>query len=169
MKPEDWKQVRAIYEEGIATGNATFETCSPEWDVWDSKHLGTCRLVARRGDEIVGWAALSHVSSRAAYRGVAEVSVYVGESAKGQGIGSELLSALIEASEIAGIWTVQAGIFSENVASLALHEKHGFRTVGIREKIGCLNGQWRDVVLMERRSKKAGTSIGLDVTDQSRD
>ena len=100
MKPEDWERVRAIYEEGIATGNATFETCAPDWRSWDSKHLANCRLVARRGEDVVGWAALSHVSSRAAYRGVAEVSVYVAGSARGHGIGSKLLAALVEASEL---------------------------------------------------------------------
>lgn len=156
MHQEDWQRVRAIYEEGIATGNATFETGTPEWVSWDAKHLESCRLVARRGAEVVGWAALSHVSSRQAYRGVAEVSVYVAASTRGQHIGSELLSALVEASRAAGIWTLQAGIFRENTASVALHEKHGFRIVGIRERIGCLNGHWRDVVLMERRSKAVG-------------
>jgi len=158
MKREDWALVRGIYEEGIATGNATFETGVPEWASWDAKHLKNCRLVAhaRRGGEVLGWAALSHVSSRPAYQGVAEVSVYVAGSARGQRIGSELLSVLVETSEVAGIWMLQAGIFAENAASLALHEKHGFRRVGIREKIACLNGQWRDVVLMERRSQKVG-------------
>jgi L-amino acid N-acyltransferase YncA len=156
MVAGDWGRVRPIYEEGIASGNATFETSAPAWASWDAKHFANCRLVARRGVEVIGWAALSHVSSRRAYRGVAEVSVYIAGSARGQGIASELMSALVEASEAAGIWTLQAGIFEENTASLALHEKHGFRRVGMREKIGCLNGQWRDVVLMERRSKKVG-------------
>ena len=156
MRPEDWQQIRTIYEQGIATGNATFETSAPDWTSWDAKHLVSCRLVARRGGELLGWAALSHVSSRPAYRGVAEVSVYVSPSAHGQRIGSQLLSALVEASEAAGVWTLQAGIFPENPASLALHANHGFRRVGIRERIGCLNSRWRDVVLMERRSQKAG-------------
>jgi phosphinothricin acetyltransferase len=156
MKADDWLWVRGIYEEGIATGNATFETEAPEWASWDAKHLASCRLVARSGDEIVGWAALSHVSSRAAYRGVAEVSVYVSASARGRGVGCKLLAALVEASEAAGVWTLQAGIFPENAASLLIHEKIGFRVVGIREKIGCLNGRWRDVVLMERRSETNG-------------
>ena len=156
MLASDWPGVRTVYKEGIATGDATFETGAPEWASWDAKHLANCRFVVRRGAEVLGWAALTHVSSRPAYRGVAEVSVYVADSARGQRIGSELLSSLVEASEAAGLWTLQAGIFPENTASLALHEKHGFRRVGIREKIGCLDGQWRDVVLMERRSKKAG-------------
>ena len=156
MQEEDWPEVRSIYEEGIATGNATFETAAPEWAGWDTKHLESCRLVERRGAEVIGWAALSHVSSRQAYRGVAEVSVYVAGSTRGQHIGSALLSALVEASETAGIWTLQAGIFRENTVSVALHERHGFRMVGIRERIGCLGGHWRDVVLMERCSKIVG-------------
>jgi phosphinothricin acetyltransferase len=156
MAAEDWPLILAIYEQGIATGNATFETSVPEWESWDAKHLPNCRLVARHGTDVLGWAALTHVSSRPAYRGVAEVSVYVAGSARGQRIGSTLLSALVEASEAAGIWTLQAGILSENTVSLRLHENHGFRRVGIREKIGCLNGQWRDVVLLERRSNKVG-------------
>jgi len=156
MREDDWLQVKAIYEEGIATGNATFETAAPEWASWHAKHLESCRLVARRGAEVIGWAALSHVSSRRAYRGVAEVSVYVAGSARGQQVGSALLSALVEASEAAGIWTLQAGIFRENAASVVLHEKCGFRIVGIRERIGNLSGRWRDVVLMERRSRIVG-------------
>jgi len=156
MRQQDWPQVRAIYEEGIATGNATFETAAPDWAGWDAKHLESCRLVARRGADVLGWAGLSHVSSRQAYRGVAEVSVYVASSARRKHVGSALLSALVEASEAVGIWTLQAGIFCENAASVALHEKHGFRIVGIRERIGHLNGRWRDVVLMERRSRVVG-------------
>jgi len=156
MVAADWSQVCAIYEEGIATGNATFETSAPEWANWNAKHFASCRFVARKGAEVLGWAALSHVSSRAAYAGVAEVSIYVAGTARGQGIGSQLLAALVDASEAAGVWTLQAGILAENADSVALHSRHGFRIVGTREKIGCLHGRWRDVVLMERRSKKVG-------------
>ena len=156
MTPADWEQVRAIYLEGIATGLASFEVEAPPWEEWDAAHHPFARLVARADGVVAGWAALSPVSRRRCYAGVAEVSVYVAGSARGQRIGSELLSALVETSEVAGIWMLQAGIFAENAASLALHEKHGFRRVGIREKIACLNGQWRDVVLMERRSQKVG-------------
>ena len=153
MTASDWGAVRAIYVEGIATGNATFETAPPEWDRWDAAHLAACRLVAKVEGEILGWAALSPVSSRKVYAGVAEVSVYVGEQARGQGVGRALLQSLIEHSACNGIWTLQAGIFPENTASIALHQKAGFRVVGRRERIGCLNGQWRDVLLLERRSK----------------
>jgi len=152
----DWKAVRSIYEEGIATGNATIETEAPGWEEWDGSHLDYCRLVARIEGEVVGWAALSPVLSRCAYAGVGGVSVYVATLVRGQGIGRTLLRALVEESERAGIWTLQARIFPENVASVALHESCGFRTVGVRERIGKLKGVWRDVVLMERRSKVVG-------------
>ena len=153
MQSEDWSAVRAIYLEGIATGNSTFETVVPEWSEWDSAHLPFCRLVARDGRGIVGWAALSSVSRRAVYAGVAEVSVYVAASERGKGLGGLLLRRLIEESEIEAIWTLQAGIFPENAASIELHKKLAFREVGRREKVGQLNGVWRDVVLLERRSK----------------
>jgi L-amino acid N-acyltransferase YncA len=156
MRDEDWDAVRAIYREGIATGNATFETDVPAWEAWDKSHLRACRLVAKADGRVVGWAALNPYSSRRAYAGVAGLSIYVSASARGQGIGRALLGALIEASERAGLWTLQAGIFPENAASLALHRSHGFREVGRRERIGRLNGVWRDVVLMERRSKVVG-------------
>jgi L-amino acid N-acyltransferase YncA len=156
MAPGDWPRVRAIYLEGIATGNATFEQSAPEWAKWDAGHLAAARLVARSGNEVLGWAALSPVSSRAVYAGVAEVSIYVGESARGHGVGRELMARLIAESEAAGIWTLQAGIFPENTASIALHERARFRIVGRRERIGQMNGRWRDVVLMERRSTVAG-------------
>ncbi len=156
LTPADWPAVRVIYEEGIATRNATFETATPEWEAWDAGHLKTCRLVARGGGDVVGWAALSPVSARKVYAGVCEVSVYVAERARGQKIGSKLLRALIESSEREGIWTLQAGIFAENLASLVLHESCGFRVVGIRERMGSLEGRWRNVVLMERRSGVAG-------------
>jgi L-amino acid N-acyltransferase YncA len=156
MQSEDWGAVRSIYREGIATGNATFETDAPEWQEWDKTHLGDCRFVARREGQVVGWGALSPVSSRCVYAGVAEVSIYVTASARGEGIGKTLLRRLIEASERQGIWTLQAGIFPENEASIALHRACGFREVGYREKIGQMNGHWRDVVLLERRSEVVG-------------
>jgi|SRR5579859_1861521 len=156
MSVDDWSAVRAIYLEGIATGNATFEKSAPEWPKWDSGHLEKCRLVARSGNDVLGWAALSPVSSRCVYAGVAEVSVYVAERARGHGIGQRLLEALAEASEREGIWTLQAGIFPENAHSIAIHKNCGFRVLGTREKIGCMDSRWRDVVLMERRSRIAG-------------
>lgn len=156
MEEENWPAVAQILREGIATGNATFETTVPKWEEWDRAHLRDCRLVARAGDRIVGWAALSPVSNRCVYGGVAEVSVYVAARAWGQGIGTLLLRALVEASEGAGIWTLQAGIFPENVASIRLHEACGFRKVGIRERLGQMDGVWRDVVLLERRSHTVG-------------
>jgi L-amino acid N-acyltransferase YncA len=156
FRAEDWEAVRAIYLEGIATGNATFAQSAPEWDEWDAGHLKTCRLAARSGDGILGWAALSPVSGRTVYAGVAEVSVYVAERARARGIGIALLDALILQSELNGIWTLQAGIFPENEASIRLHKSAGFRIVGVRERLGQMNGRWRDVVLMERRSSVAG-------------
>lgn len=156
LSENHWPSLREIYAQGIATRNATFETTTPEWPEWDARHLPACRLIAMHGDEIVGWAALSAVSSRQVYRGVAEVSVYVAVEAQGQGIGSALLAALILESERNGIWTLQAGILAENTASIHLHEKAAFRIVGRRERIGQLDGQWRDTILMERRSKAAG-------------
>lgn len=152
----DWGQVRLIYQEGIATGQATFETGAPEWEQWNSSHVAHCRLVARAGNQILGWAALSRVSSRAVYAGVAEVSVYVGPPYKGQGVGRALLEALILCSEKNGFWTLQAGIFPENSPSLILHKQCGFREVGRRERMGKMLGVWRDVILLERRSRSAG-------------
>jgi L-amino acid N-acyltransferase YncA len=156
MSAEDWERVRAIYLEGIATGDATFEQSAPAWEVWDAGHLKSCRLVATRDGEVVGWAALSPVSGRCVYAGVAEVSIYISECVRGRGIGATVLAELIEQSEREGIWTLQAGIFPENEASVRLHERCGFRIVGRRERIGCMNGRWRDVLLMERRSRVAG-------------
>jgi phosphinothricin acetyltransferase len=158
LRASDWPEVRAIYQEGIMTGNATFETVAPAWEEWDRDHLPSCRLVSRGFDCINGWAALKPVSSRHAYRGVAEVSVYVAGRARGGGCGRALLEALVNASEQHGIWMLQAGILAENLASLELHRRCGFREVGRRERIGKLNNAWRDVVLMERRSK----SVGID-------
>lgn len=156
MVADGWDEVRAIYREGIATGNATFEKSAPEWEKWDKEHLRACRLVARAGREVLGWAALTPVSGRCVYAGVAEVSVYVAGRARGGGIGLALLSALVSASEREGLWTLQAGIFPENAASIELHKRAGFRILGTRERLGCLDGRWRDVVLMERRSATAG-------------
>jgi len=156
MQPADWPQVRAIYLEGIATGQATFEQDATDWATWDRKHLSICRLVARHGEEIIGWAALTAYSARAVYAGVAEVSIYIAAAHRGRGVGRRLLEALVTASEAAGIWTLQAGIFPENRASVSLHERSGFRIVGRRERIGKLHGVWRDVLLLERRSAKVG-------------
>lgn len=154
MTPVDWAAVRDIYRQGIDTGDATFETEVPGWSHWNQDHLEECRLVAISDGQVVGWAALSPVSGRCVYGGVAEVSVYVAEESRGQGVGSALLQALVEASEKAGIWTLEAGIFPENVASIVLHEKCGFRRVGLRQRLGKLKGVWRDVLLLERRSLK---------------
>lgn len=156
MREAHWNAVREIYRQGIETGNATFERAVPEWADWDERHLPTTRLVARVDGEVLGWAALSRVSARHVYRGVAEVSIYIAETARGRGIGAVLLQALVSASEKDDIWTLQAGIFPENAASIRLHERTGFRIVGRRERLGCLDGRWRDVVLMERRSATVG-------------
>jgi L-amino acid N-acyltransferase YncA len=156
MQPADWLAVREIYRQGIATGNATFETELPDWEKWNSAHRQHCRLIARKEEEILGWAALSPVSARAVYAGVAEVSVYVAATARGRGIGKALLQALIEESERHGIWTLQAGIFPENVASITLHKSCEFREVGVRRSIGKLGDTWRDVLLLERRSQVVG-------------
>jgi phosphinothricin acetyltransferase len=156
MKPADWSSVREIYEEGIATGMATFESDAPSWEDWNTAHLGECRLVARVDGEIVAWAALSPVSDRCVYGGVAEVSIYVAASSGGRGVGKALLDALIERSEKIGIWTLQGGIFPQNGASVRLHRSCGFREVGRRERLGQLKGEWKDVLLMERRSRVVG-------------
>jgi phosphinothricin acetyltransferase len=157
MTPEHWNDVRRIHMEGIATGEATFETESaPDWATWSEEHLEYARHVAVEDDHVLGWAALTPVSDRCVYAGVAEVSVYVGEDARGRGVGSMLLGSLVESSEANGLWTLQAGIFDGNDASVALHEKHGFRVVGRRERLGKLSGAWRDVLLLERRSAQVG-------------
>ena len=159
MTPADWPAVRDIYESGIATGEATFQTEAPPWNTWDAAHLETCRLVARdEHDVVIGWAALGRVSQRPVYSGVAEVSVYVAESARGQGVGLQLLTALIAASERDGRWMLQASIFPENEASVRLHQRCGFRIVGRRERIACQYGRWRDTLLMERRSSTTGVA-----------
>lgn len=157
MKSSDWDQVSSIYQEGINTCNATFEKSIPSWDLWVSNHISGCNLVARSEKRILGWAALSLTSNRKVYTGIAEASVYVRGKYRGKGIGTTLLRKLIELSENKGIWTLQAGIFPENIMSINLHKKCGFRVVGTREKIGKMHGIWRDVVLMERRSKIVGS------------
>ena len=170
MPPDLWPAVREIYREGIATGNATFETEVPDWEKWDSSHRKDCRLVALEpraerilevlipleGVHVLGWAALSPVSSRRVYNGAAEVSVYVAAAARGRGVGKALLQLLVQQSEANGLWTLQAGIFPENAASISLHRLCGFREVGVRRRIGTLGDTWRDVLLMERRSATDG-------------
>lgn len=154
-----WPAVRAIYEEGIATGNATFETQAPEWDAWDRAHLPHSRLVAvDEAGMVLGWAALSPVSSRCVYGGVAELSIYIAAEARGQGVGRQLLQALITDSEAHGIWTLQAGTFEENSASIGLHTQAGFRVVGHRERIGQHHGVWRNTVQLELRSPTVGVA-----------
>jgi phosphinothricin acetyltransferase len=156
MQPEHWQEVRAIYEDGIKTGNATFELSAPEWKAWDEAHLQYCRFIAVEGDKILGWSALSPVSGRCVYAGVAEVSVYVSTNARGKGLGKMLLEKLIEGSEANNLWTLQASIFPENVSSIKIHQHCGFRVIGKRERIGKINSIWRDTLLLERRSNKVG-------------
>lgn len=153
MSAADWSSVAAIYKQGIESGNATFQQDVPTWDDWNDGHLKSCRIIAELDSAIVGWAALSPVSGRCIYAGVAEVSVYVSSNHRGQKIGAQLLEKLISESEQAGIWTLQSGIFPENTSSLKIHLNSGFRQVGYREKIGKMNGVWRNTVLLERRSK----------------
>jgi len=155
LRPADWPAVRAVYEEGIRGGDATFETEPPSWERWDAGHP-ELRLVAERDGAVVGFAALSPASERHCYRGVGEVSVYVAEAARGAGLGRALLDALVERSEEAGYWTLTAGVFRENEASRRLHEACGFREVGVRERIGEAGGVWRDVIWLERRSTLVG-------------
>jgi len=154
MTERDWPAVRAIYEDGIATRVATFETEAPSWEDWDEGHLDRLRLVAEEDGEVLGWAGLAPTSNRGVYAGVVEESVYVAERARGRGLGRALLDELVAGSERDGIWTLQAGVFPENTASVELHRRCGFRVVGLRERIGRLDGAWRDVVLMERRSEE---------------
>jgi phosphinothricin acetyltransferase len=153
MVPADAEAVLAIYQAGMDSGDASFDTIAPSWEGFDAARLPGHRFVAVDGDEVVGWIAVSPVSSRACYAGVVEHSLYVARSARGRGIGSLLLEALIASTEAAGIWTIQSGIFPENAASLTLHRRFGFRTVGRRERIGQHHGRWRDVILVERRSR----------------
>ena len=156
MHPEDWLGVKGIYKEGIKTGNATFQTEAPEWDEWNENHLQHSRVVVKVNGIIAGWTALSPVSGRCVYGGVAEVSVYVTDDERGKGLGKQLLEKLIEESELNGIWTLQASIFPENIGSLRVHEHSGFRIIGRRERIGEMNGVWRDTILLERRSNRIG-------------
>jgi phosphinothricin acetyltransferase len=153
LRPADWPEVAAIYEQGIRTGNATFELRVPEWEDWDASHAAEHRFAAVEDGRVAGWVALSPVSDRCCYAGVGEHSVYVAEDARGRGVGRGLLTALIESTERAGIWTLQTGIFPENEPSVALHVALGFRVVGVRERLGRLHGVWRDVLLLERRSE----------------
>ncbi len=156
MSPKDWGAVRAIYQEGIETRQATFEETAPTWPIWDAAKRADCRLVAHRGDQLIGWAALDAVSRRAVYAGVAEVSIYVAQEERGHGVGCALLEALIETAEQAGIWTLQASVFPENKASRGLFKACGFRTVGYRKRIGKHYGTWRNTLLLEWRSSTVG-------------
>lgn len=156
MLPSHWQAVKTIYEQGIATGNTTFENAAPSWQEWDDGHVKTCRIIVSDNNEVVGWAALTPVSSRCVYAGVAEVSVYVATNARGKNIGSLLLQALINHSEQAGIWTLQSSIFPENKASISIHKKYGFRIIGYREKIGKMGSIWRDNIYLEKRSLTVG-------------
>ncbi len=156
MTAADWPQVRGVYAEGITSGQATFETEPPAWEAWDAGHLPVCRLVARQGEVVLGWAALGPVSRRACYVGVAEISVYVAADARGHGVGTALLRELVAQSERHGIWTLQGATFAENAASLRMQAACGFRVVGRRERIARLHGVWRDTVLTERRSPVVG-------------
>ena len=158
LNADDWETVRSIYLDGVATGQATFETQAPSWAEWNSSHLSAPRLVAASGVCIAGWAALSPVSSRAVYAGVAEVSVYVSNDWRGRGVGKALLNALVAESEKNRVWTLQASVLPENLASISLHKACGFREVGRRERIGKMNGIWRDTLLLERRSQLAGVA-----------
>ncbi|MEP3207982.1 MAG: N-acetyltransferase family protein [Maribacter sp.] len=156
MMPSDWEAVSNIYTEGIATGFATFETNTPSYQAWDAAHMTSCRIVAIENKKILGWASLSPVSSRCVYGGVAEVSVYVGSDSRGKGVGKLLMESLIKESEAAGLWTLQSGIFPENKGSIELHRKVGFRYIGKRERVGKLDGVWKDNLLFERRSDTVG-------------
>lgn len=153
---EHYSQVAEIYLQGIATGNATFQTAAPSWDDWNNSHLQHSRIAAFSNNQMIGWAALTAVSSRCVYAGVAEVSIYIATQFQGQGIGYQLLNQLILSSEQNGLWTLQSGIFPENMGSIKLHQKCGFRIIGHREKIGKMNGVWRDNIIMERRSTTVG-------------
>lgn len=157
MQKDHWDEVAKIYKEGIDTGNATFQTDVPSWEEWDNSHIKQCRLVVLSEDKVVGWAALSPVSSRCVYSGVAEVSIYVSLSYQNKRFGTILLNELILRSEMCGFWTLQASVFDQNLKSVALHKKCGFRVVGTREKLGkTSSGGWRNVILLEKRSRKVG-------------
>jgi len=154
LLPEHWRDVARIYAEGIATGDATFETDVPTWEAWNAAHLAAHRFVAVDAEAVVGWVAVAPVSDRCVYGGVVENSVYVAPEARRRGVGTGLLEAIVASTEAAGVWTIQTGIFPENSGSLRVHERAGFRVVGRRERLGKLNGAWRDVLLLERRSSK---------------
>ncbi|MEE9362436.1 MAG: N-acetyltransferase family protein [Cellulophaga sp.] len=156
MTKNDWTAVSNIYVEGIATGFATFDTTIPSYEDWDTNHLKSCRIIVSEKQKVLGWAALSPVSSRCVYGGVAEVSIYVGRESRGLGVGKILISQLILQSEEDGYWTLQSGIFPENIGSIKLHEKNGFRLIGKKERIGKLKGIWKDNLLFEKRSIKVG-------------
>lgn len=156
MTANDWESVAEIYKQGIETGNATFQQNIPAWNEWDNGYLKICRIIAEKNNKVIGWAALTPISGRCVYAGVAEVSVYVSNNHKGQKIGTKLLDKLISLSEKEGFWTLQASVFPENKSSLKIHENLGFRHVGFREKIGKMNEIWRDTILLERRSKTIG-------------
>lgn len=156
LQEDDYVRVREIYQQGIDTGDATFETAPKTWQDWNQAMLPICRIVAVANGSVVGWAALSSVSDRCVYTGVAELSIYVDSAARGTGVGSKLMVAIVSVSEDSGIWTLQSGIFPENRASIKLHEKHGFRLVGIRHRLGIHKGRWRDVAAYERRSDSVG-------------
>ena len=156
MDAADWHSVSKIYEDGIATGFATFETSIPTYESWDAAHMASCRLIAMEGEKILGWAALSPVSSRCVYGGIGEVSVYIGKDSRGKGAGKLLMHTLIKESEAEGLWTIQSGIFPENKGSIELHKKVGFRYIGKRERVGKLDGEWKDNLLFERRSETVG-------------
>lgn len=156
MEASDWEAVARIYQEGIATGFATFETEVPTYDSWNQAHMNSCRLVVTENNRVLGWAALSPVSSRCVYGGIGEVSVYVAHDSRGKGVGRLLLQRLVQESESEGLWTIQSGIFPENKGSIELHKKMGFRYIGKREKVGKLHGVWKDNLLFERRSTTVG-------------
>ena len=156
FKKSDFSSVKSIYQQGIDTGNATFQNKAKGWNEWNASFLTNCRIVAEMNEEVVGWAALSATSNRTVYNGVAEVSIYIAKNYANYGIGNSLLSELVSTSENEGIWTLQAGIFPENESSIAIHSKNGFKTIGVREKLGKMNGAWRDILFMERRSKVVG-------------
>ena len=156
FKKSDFSSVKSIYQQGIDTGNATFQNKAKGWNEWNASFLTNCRIVAEMNEEVVGWAALSATSNRTVYNGVAEVSIYIAKNYANYGIGNSLLSELVSTSENEGIWTLQAGIFPENESSIAIHSKNGFKTIGVRKKLGKMNGAWRDILFMERRSKVVG-------------
>jgi len=151
-----WPDVKAIYLSGVATGNANFSFTEPEWPGWDKAHVSSCRFVVTEKNKVLGWAALTAINDQCVFAGVAEVSIYIAENARGKGIGKQLLRALIDESEKNNFWTLEARIFPENLASVKIHEENGFRIIGSRERIGKLNGVWRDTLLLERRSVKVG-------------